>query len=276
MRIEELREEEFVCGSFACAGCGAILAVRLALKVLGPETVVVTTPSCLLGVTTFYPQLAFKVPCVNVPFPATAAAVSGLVAGLRRKGRENVRVLGIAGDGGTVDIGLQALSGALERGDRFIFLCYDNEAYMNTGGQRSGSTPLGASTATTPVGRGAKGEDRPKKDMLRIVAAHNIPYAASASIGYPADYIRKLEKAVKAGGPAYIQVLTPCPPGWGYRSDLTVHLARLAVQAGQWALAEYEEGAWRVKEVSNPRPVREYWALQKRFAHLLQESGGEG
>lgn len=264
MHIQDIREEELVYGSYACAGCGAILAVRLALKVLGPETVVVTTPCCLMGVTTFYPQLAFRVPCVNIPFAATGAAISGVVAGLRRKGREGICVLGIAGDGGTVDIGLQALSGALERGDRFIFLCYDNEGYMNTGGQRSGSTPLGARTATTP-----KGKARPKKDMLRIVAAHNVPYAATASIGYPQDYLQKLEKAKKVEGPAYIQVLTPCPPGWGYQSELTIHLARLAVQTGQWTLAECEGGTWHVKEVASPKPVKEYWALQRRFAHLL-------
>lgn len=269
VKIHELPEEELVYGSYACAGCGGILAVRLALKILGPETVVVTTPSCLLGVTTFYPQLAFKVPCVNITFPSTAAAVTGVVAGLKRRGKENVRVLGIAGDGGTVDIGLQALSGAIERGHNFIFLCYDNEAYMNTGVQRSGSTPQGANTTTTPVGERGAGEDRPKKDMLRIVAAHDIPYAATASIGYPQDYLRKVQKAKDIKGPAYIQVLSPCPPGWGYRSDLTIHLARLAVQTGQWPLAEYEKGKLTIKKIDNPKPVKEYWALQARFAHLL-------
>lgn len=268
-KIKELPEAEFIRGSYACAGCGGILAVRMALKVLGPETVIVTTPSCLLGVTTFYPQLAFKVPCVNVTFPSTAAAVSGVVAGLRRRGKAGIKVVGLAGDGGTVDIGLQALSGAIERGDNFIFICYDNEAYMNTGVQRSGATPLGARTTTTPVGSVGRGEDRPKKDMLRIVAAHNIPYAATASIGYPQDYLTKVQKAMAVEGPAYIQVLAPCPPGWGYRSDQTVKLARLAVQTGQWPLAEYEGGRLTVKEVANPRPLPDYLTPQARFAHLV-------
>ncbi|MDN5325979.1 MAG: pyruvate ferredoxin oxidoreductase beta subunit [Moorella sp. (in: firmicutes)] len=269
VKLKELPGNELVQGSYACAGCGGILAVRMALKVLGPETVIVTTPSCLLGVTTFYPQLAFKVPCVNVTFPSTAAAISGVVAGLRRRGKSGVKVVGLAGDGGTVDIGLQALSGAIERGDNFIFICYDNEAYMNTGVQRSGSTPPGARTTTTPVGRAGRGEDRPKKDMLAIVAAHNIPYAATASIGYPQDYLTKVQKAMETEGPAYVQVLAPCPPGWGYSSHLTVKLARLAVQTGQWPLAEYEGGRLTVKEVANPRPLNEYLALQARFAHLL-------
>lgn len=269
VKIKELPGDELVQGSYACAGCGGILAVRMALKVLGPETVIVTTPSCLLGVTTFYPQLAFKVPCVNITFPSTAAAISGVVAGLRRRGKSRVKVVGLAGDGGTVDIGLQALSGAIERGDNFIFICYDNEAYMNTGVQRSGATPLGARTTTTPVGRAGRGEDRPKKDMLAIVAAHNIPYAATASIGYPQDYLSKVQKAMEIEGPVYIQVLAPCPPGWGYSSHLTVKLARLAVQTGQWPLAEYERGRLTVKEVANPRPLKEYLAPQARFAHLL-------
>ncbi|HBT46872.1 MAG TPA: pyruvate synthase subunit beta [Peptococcaceae bacterium] len=269
VKIRELPEEELVYGSFACAGCGGILAVRLALKVLGPRTVVVTTPSCLLGVTTFYPQLAFKVPCVNVTFPSTAAAAGGVAVGLKRRGREDVHVLAVAGDGGTVDIGLQALSGAVERGHRFIFLCYDNEAYMNTGVQRSGSTPRGARTTTTPVGLRGRGEDRPKKDMMRIVAAHDIPYAATASIGYPQDYLRKIQKAAQTQGPAYLHVLAPCPPGWGYPGHLTVHLARLAVQTGQWPLAEYEKGRLTQKKIDNPRPVEEYWSIQARFTHLL-------
>ncbi|MDN5347191.1 MAG: pyruvate ferredoxin oxidoreductase beta subunit [Clostridia bacterium] len=269
MKIKDLPQEELVTGSYACAGCGGILAVRLALKVLGKNTVIVTTPGCLLGVTTFYPQLAFKVPCVNITFPSTAAAISGVVAGLKKRGREGIKVVGIAGDGGTVDIGLQALSGALERGDNFIFICYDNEAYMNTGVQRSGATPLGANTTTTPVGKNSRGEDRPKKDMLRIVAAHDIAYAATASIGYPADYLRKVAKAMQARGAAYLHVLSPCPPGWGYASELTVELARLAVQTGAWQLAEYEGGEFKIQKVGREKPLSAYYALQARFAHLV-------
>ena len=179
--------------------------------------------------------------------------MSGVVAGLKRKGIAGVNVVGFAGDGGTVDIGLQALSGAMERGEKFIWICYDNEAYMNTGTQRSGATPYGACTSTTPGGKKGMWEDRPKKDMLGIVMAHGIPYAATACISYPRDYMEKVQKAIEAQGPAYIQVLAPCPSGWGYDTDQTVEMGRLAVQTGFWPLAEYEEGEFRITHRQNRR-----------------------
>ncbi|MDA8441233.1 MAG: thiamine pyrophosphate-dependent enzyme [Peptococcaceae bacterium] len=271
--IKELPAEELVYGSMACAGCGGNLALRLALKVLGKNTVVVTTASCLMGVTTFYPQLAFGVTCVTSVFPGTGAVVSGVVAGLKRKGREDVNVLGFVGDGGTVDIGLQALSGAMERGEKFIWLCYDNEAYMNTGTQRSGATPYGAITSTTPGGPNEMWENRPKKDMLAIAVDHGIPYVASASIAYPDDYIKKIQKAMQAPGPAYIQVLAPCPPGWGHATSQTVAMGRLAVQTGIWPLAEHEQGEFRfTHRPVNRKPVGEYLNQQGRFAHLSPET----
>ncbi|MGI6648897.1 MAG: thiamine pyrophosphate-dependent enzyme [Bacillota bacterium] len=265
--FKDLPTEELLYGSFTCAGCGGTLAVRLALKVLGKETVIVTPPCCLMGVTTFYPQMAFDIPVVNSVMPGTGAMVSGLVAGLRRKGKEKATVLGLAGDGGTFDIGLQALSGAMERGEKFIFLCYDNEAYMNTGNQRSGATPFGAFSSTTP-----RGKERNKKDMLRIADAHNIPYVASACVSYPKDLMEKVAKAMEAPGPAYLQVLSPCPVGWGYNSEDTIDIGRLAVQTGLWVLAEYQQGDYRVTfKPSKRKPVADYLNRQDRFSLMTPE-----
>ena len=265
--FKDLPTEELLYGSFTCAGCGGTLAVRLALKVLGKETVIVTPPCCLMGVTTFYPQMAFEVPVVNSVMPGTGAMISGLTAGLRRKGKENATVLGVAGDGGTFDIGLQALSGAMERGEKFIFLCYDNEAYMNTGNQRSGATPLGAYSSTTP-----RGKERNKKDMLRIADAHNIPYVASACISYPKDFMDKVAKAMAAPGPAYLQVLSPCPIGWGYNTADTIEIGRLAVQTGFWDLAEYQDGDFKITYKPNKRkPVTDYLSKQDRFSLMTPE-----
>jgi pyruvate ferredoxin oxidoreductase beta subunit len=196
--------------------------------------------------------------------PGTGAFISGLTAGLRRKGKEKATVLGVAGDGGTFDIGLQALSGAMERGEKFIFLCYDNEAYMNTGNQRSGATPLGAYSSTTPGGK-----EKNKKDMLRIADAHNIPYVASACVSYPKDYMDKVAKAMAAPGPAYLQVLSPCPVGWGHDTEDTVEIGRLAVQTGLWVLSEYENGNFRITNKPNKRkPVSDYLNKQARFSML--------
>lgn len=270
--IKQLPTEELVYGSLACAGCGGSIALRLALKVLGKNTVIVATACCLMAVTTFYPQLAFEVPCINSVFPGTAAVISGVAAGLKRKGIKDVNIVGFAGDGGTVDIGLQALSGAMERGERFIWLSYDNEAYMNTGIQRSGSTPFGACTSTTPGGKKAMWENRPKKDMLGIVMAHGIPYAATACISYPKDYMEKIQKAIRAQGAAYVHVLAPCPSGWGYEADQTIEVGRLAVQTGMWVLAEYEEGKFRITHRPKKRkPVEDYLHKQGRFSHLGAE-----
>ncbi len=262
--LKDITTEELLYGSSTCAGCGGTLAVRLALKVLGKETVIVTPPCCLMGVTTFYPQMAFDVPVVNSVMPGTGAFISGLTAGLRRKGKEKATVLGVAGDGGTFDIGLQALSGAMERGEKFIFLCYDNEAYMNTGNQRSGATPLGAFSSTTPSGK-----DKNKKDMLRIADAHNIPYVASACVSYPKDYMDKVAKAMAAPGPAYLQVLSPCPVGWGHDTEETIEIGRLAVQTGLWVLSEYENGNFKITNKPNKRkPVTDYLNKQARFSML--------
>ncbi|ATW26316.1 hypothetical protein DCMF_17495 [Candidatus Formimonas warabiya] len=200
MRLQDVTQEELLYGTMACAGCGGIIALRMALKVLGKNTVMVLPAGCMMAVSGFFPQMAVNIPLVSTAFPCTASAVSGLVAALKVQGKEDITVLGVAGDGGTADIGIQALSGAVERGENFVYICYDNEAYMNTGGQRSSETPYGARTTTTPVGRNQMWEDKPKKDLVRIMAAHNIPYAARASISHPREYMENIRKAKEIKG----------------------------------------------------------------------------
>lgn len=270
--IKDLPPEELFYGHAGCAGCGGTLAARLALKILGEKTIMVIPPCCVMAVSCFYPQIPFRIPALISSFPGTAAVLSGVSAGLRVKNKEGYNVVGFAGDGGTADIGLQALSGAVERGDKFIYICYDNEAYMNTGAQRSGATPSGARTTTTPITHLGSGESQPKKDMFRIMVAHDIPYAATASIAYPADYFEKLNKAIKTEGPSYIHVLAPCPTGWGFDSNMTVKAARLAVDTGLWPLMEYEgRQVHLTKKPATRKPVSSYFKIQNRFRHLTPE-----
>ena len=278
MNLTELpKEEYFIHGHRACAGCAAPIALRLILKVLGPRTIVVNATSCIEIVSTPYPDNAWMTPYIHSLFENTAAIASGIEAALKvqmRKGKrakERINIVVIAGDGGTSDIGLQALSGALERGHDFLYICYDNEAYMNTGIQRSSSTPYGAWTTTSPPGRISIGQDTWKKDVVKIAAAHDIPYAATASVGYPQDLINKIEKASKIIGPKYIQIHTPCPTGWRYDTSLSIEIARLAVQTGMWILAEYENGEFKPRKIAKKVPVKEYLKLQGRFRHLPDE-----
>jgi len=267
--LKSLLDDELVYGALMCAGCGGSLALRIALKVVGKKTVLVTSPCCMMGSTTFLPQLALGVSCVASAMPGTAAVMSGIVAGLKRRNETDAHVVGFVGDGGTLDIGLQALSGAMERGDKFIYICYDNEAYMNTGNQRSGSTPHGAFTTLTPGGVKKMWKTQAKKDMLRIVAAHNIAYAATACISYINDYTKKIEKAIQAPGAAYIQVLAPCPPSWGFEINKTIKVGRLAVQTGMWVMQEFSEGELRLtKRLAKRKPVIEYLGAQDRFSGL--------
>ena len=267
MKLSEVSRDELFQDSLACAGCGSALAVRLALKALGRNAILVVPPGCMSSVSCYYPQVPFRVPMIVMAFAATGAAISGISAGLKRKGKKHVNVVGFAGDGGTADIGIQSLSGAIDMGYDFIYICYDNEAYMNTGVQRSGLTPPGAATTTTPWQ-----EQRPKKDMLRIVADHGIPYAATACVSYPQDYMRKVERAGKVRGPTYLQVLVPCPPGWGFATDRTIEIGRLAVRSGLWNLMEYEDGVFRVTHRPGRRtPVADYFAAQRRFRNLSTE-----
>lgn len=270
--MEFPEEEYFAPGHRACAGCGATIAVRLALKTVGKNTVVATATGCLDVVSSPYPETSWEVPWIHVAFENASAVASGVERALKTQGKEDTTILIFGGDGGTSDIGLQSLSGAVERGHNFIYICYDNEAYMNTGIQRSSSTPFGASTTTSPYGNESFGEDKPKKNLSLIMAAHGAPYVATASIAYPEDYMKKVKKAQETKGPAYIHILQPCTTGWGYPPEKTVELGRLAVETGAWTLYEIVDGQLKVTyKPTQRKPVEEYLKLQKRFKHLKKD-----
>ena len=266
---KNLGEDEFFFGHKACAGCGASLALRHAIKVLGPKTTVALPAGCMSAVGFNFPQLCFANNAMITPFAATAAVASGIAAGLKMQGIDTAThpVIGFAGDGGTADIGIQALSGAIDRNDDIIYFCYDNEAYMNTGIQKSGLTPYCASTTTTPAGKNKHGCLTQKKNIFEIVSAHNIAYAATASVGYLNDYIKKIDKAQSIRGTKFIHVIAPCPTGWGYPEADTARLAKQVVDCGLWYLAEYENGEFTVtKKPKEFTPVENYLKCQKRFS----------
>ena len=257
-------------GHTACAGCGQAIAARLVLEAAGPNTVVINNTGCLEVFSTKYPESAWGVPWIHSLFENAAAVASGVESALVFLGKkENTNVIAQAGDGGTADIGLQALSGMLERGHDVLFICYDNEAYMNTGIQRSGLTPFGTSTTTSPAGARSTGNVRLKKPMPEIAMAHGIPYVATASAGLTQDLQRKVKKALSIKGPKYMQVHVPCPLGWRHETDLTLTVAKLAVETGLYPLIEYENGVLVSRRQITPRPVEEYLKIQGRFKHLL-------
>jgi pyruvate ferredoxin oxidoreductase beta subunit/2-oxoisovalerate ferredoxin oxidoreductase beta subunit len=261
--------EYMLSGHFACPGCGGALAMRLALKALGERTIIILPACCWTIIDGPFPYSSTKVPVLHTAFETAASAASGVRAGLDILGKTDINVMAWAGDGGTFDIGIQALSGAAERGDNIIYTCYDNEAYMNTGVQRSSATPLGAWTTTTPTEHYKK---EPKKNMIEIMAAHRIAYAATASVAYPDDLIRKFNKAKELKGTKFIHILTPCPPGWKSLPDQSIKLSRLAIHSKVFPIYEVENG---VKYTINiePRgiPVIEYLKPQGRFNHLTKE-----
>lgn len=270
--MEIPKEELLAPGHRGCAGCGASIAVRLALKALGKNTVAISATGCLEVMTTPYPETAWEIPWIHVAFENAGAVASGVESALRIQGKDDVNVVAFGGDGGTVDIGLQSLSGAMERGHNLTYICYDNEAYMNTGIQRSGATPYGATTTTSPKGKDSFGEDKPKKNMPMIMAAHGIPYVATASIAYPEDFMKKVKKAAEIDGPAYIHLNQPCTTGWGYDSSKTIEMGRLAVETGAWILYEIENGEFNITyRPAERKPVAEYLKPQKRFRHLDDE-----
>jgi pyruvate ferredoxin oxidoreductase beta subunit len=271
VNVNTLPDQELLYGHRACPGCAAGTVARLILKVTGERTFLAYPASCLSTVTSIYPQMAFSVPSFTAPFAATGAVLSGMAAAVKAKKLRDVTVLGIAGDGGTADIGLQALSGAVERGDRILYVCYDNEAYMNTGVQRSSLTPFGAATTTSPVGTAADsvGQRRFKKNLFEIMIAHRIPYCATACASHPQDLLQKVEKAYNTDGPSFLHILAPCPTGWGFPSDRTMEIGRLAVETGLWFLAEYENGKAKLNYVpAKFAEVSDYLGRQKRFSHL--------
>ncbi|RLF17366.1 MAG: pyruvate ferredoxin oxidoreductase [Thermoprotei archaeon] len=287
MSISLPKPEYLAPGHAACQGCGATLIVRQVLMALEPDeaAVIVTATGCLEVVTTIYPRTSWRLPFVHLAFENAAAAASGIETALKvlkRKGllkeKKKMHVIAIAGDGGTFDIGLQALSGALERGHKFVYICYDNEAYMNTGIQRSGATPYRAWTTTTPVGKKIPGKPQFKKNLAGIAAAHEIPYVATASPGYHVDLIRKVRRALNAPGPALLHIICPCPTGWRHDPSKTVEIARLAVQTRFFPLYEILYGRKYIitMPVPKPLPIIDYLKLQGRYAHLLRpEMKGE-
>ncbi|HOZ43706.1 MAG: Ketoisovalerate oxidoreductase subunit VorB [Euryarchaeota archaeon ADurb.Bin009] len=269
--LSTIPEEEYIvkCTS-ACAGCSSSLCLRYVLKAAGPDSVLVVPACCTSVIQGIYPGTAMNVPVYNIAFAAAAACASGMSEAFRALGRKT-NVIAYAGDGGTADIGVQALSGALERGTDFLYICYDNEAYGNTGMQRSGATPLGARTTTTPGGKPTA-----KKDLDRIVEAHNPPYMATACSAYPLDLYKKVKKALSIPGPKFIHILAPCPPGWRYPTEKTVEMGKLAVKTGTWILYEREYGRLTINGPSKtamrrPAPLEDYIKGQGRFKNLSPE-----
>ncbi|HOW42242.1 MAG TPA: thiamine pyrophosphate-dependent enzyme [Candidatus Omnitrophota bacterium] len=257
-------------GHTACSGCGQAMAVRYVLDAAGKNTMVANNTGCLEVFSTKYPESAFEVPFVHSLFENCAAVASGVEAALKYLGKkDSINVIAEAGDGGTADIGLQALSGMLERGHDILYVCYDNEAYMNTGIQRSGLTPFKANTTTSPKGAKSFGNLRYKKPMPEIALAHGIPYMATATVGYPQDLQRKVKKALSIKGPKYIQVHVPCPLGWQHPSNQTFDVAKLAVETGLYPLVEFENGKLIGVRKIKALPVEEYLKVQGRFKHLL-------
>jgi len=269
-------EEKLVSGHRLCGGCGASVAARMALKMTRGPTVVVQATGCLEVATTMYPYTSWNVPYAHIAFENAAAVASGIEAAfkaLERRGawKDHVDVIVFAGDGGTFDIGIQALSGALERRHDFVYICYDNEAYMNTGIQRSGSTPHGAATTTSPAGSVIPGKPEWKKDFAGICAAHGIDYVATASIAYWNDYMTKVRKAIEVDGPAVIHVLASCPRGWRCDTADSIKMTRLAVQTRFFPLYEIEKGKYKLSlKVPKPPPVEELLKAQGRFSHLFK------
>ena len=263
-------EEYFERGHRACAGCGAAIAMRMVLKAAGKDTIVSHATGCMEVCSTPYPQSAWKVPWIHAAFENAAAVASGVERALKHQ-KKKTKVLAIGGDGGTFDIGFQALSGAAERGHDFCYVCYDNGAYMNTGIQRSGATPPGAATTTSPAGSKVHGKQEFKKDMPLIMATHGA-YVGTSTIAFPQDIYNKVKKGIEHPGPAYVQVYASCPRGWVHGSDMAVEIAKLAYQTRVTPLFEVEDGYLTFsKKPSTEKHVEEYFKTQKRFAHLSQK-----
>ena len=269
MQLEAMDRELMCSGHVGCPGCGATIAMRFMLKALGEKTVMVLPACCWSVIAGPFPQSSLKIPVIHTAFETGGATASGVRAALDMRGDEETTVITWAGDGGTFDIGFQALSGAVERNENFIYICYDNEAYMNTGIQRSSSTPYGAWTTTTS---GSDWKKLRKKNIVEALVAHRIPYAATANIAYPEDLVRKVKKAKEVKGSRFLHIYASCPTGWRIPSEMSIKIARMAVQTNIFPLYEVENG---VNYTINVKPreylVREYFKLQGRFRHLSEE-----
>ena len=274
MAIKDLpREECYIPGSAACPGCPATMALRILFKAIGKNMVMSVPACCTSVIESLHPKTSFNIPVMNIAFEAAAAGASGIEAGLRQQGKTDTTVVAWAGDGGTYDIGIQALSGAMERNTNFIYICYNNQIYSNTGIQRSGATPYAAWTTTT-----VSGKTEFRKEMGEIIQAHHIPYAAQACVSYPEDLYKKIKKAKSIKGPKYIEIMAPCPPGWRFPMEKTVDMGTLAVETGAWALYEYENDKVTFNGKSklilegkiDRKPVEEWIKYQGRFRHLFK------
>ncbi|MFH2028026.1 MAG: thiamine pyrophosphate-dependent enzyme [Nanoarchaeota archaeon] len=273
---EKMQNQKLVPGHRSCSGCGFPQIVRSVLASTDKPIVVANATGCLEVTTTIYPFSSWNVPFVHSAFENAAATISGVEAAykvFKKKGqiKEEVKFVAFGGDGGTYDIGLQSLSGALERGHDFLYVCYDNEAYMNTGIQRSSATPFGASTTTAPAGKVHQGKEEFHKNLVQICVAHNIPYVAQASVSNLIDLTNKAQKAFEIKGPKVIVCLQPCTLGWKYPSDKTIEIAKLAVESNFWPLYEVENGKYKLTyKPSKPIPIIDFIKTQGRFKHLLK------
>jgi pyruvate ferredoxin oxidoreductase beta subunit len=258
-------------GHNACAGCGQLSAAQAVMRGLNKDVIIANATGCLEVTTTAYPQSSWGLPWIHSLFENAAAVASGILAALAQKGDTKTKVIVQAGDGGTYDIGLGLISGMWERGENILYVCYDTEAYSNTGIQASGATPYGASTTTTPDGNASVGSTQRKKDMLAIALAHGVNYAAQSTAGFPDDITAKVKAALAVNGPSYLQILAPCIPGWKINNDEAVLMGKLAVATGLYPLLEYRNGklsASSITAASRKVAVSEYLKKQGRFRHL--------
>jgi len=270
--------KKFSSGHATCAGCGIPAVVRTVLGATNDPVIVSNATGCLEVTTTIYPATSWKVPYIHSVFgnaAATAAGIDAAQKALQKNGKlkKPAKIIAFGGDGGTYDIGLQALSGALERGHDFLYVCYDNEGYMNTGGQRSGATPYGANTETAPAGSDSFGKAQQRKDLMEIVKAHGIKYLAQANVAYLPDLKRKAQKALNTPGPSFLLVLQPCTQLWKFPTSEYVAIGKLATETNFWPLYEIEDGKYTINNVpKQPKPIEEFLKTQGRFKHLFKDA----